>query len=433
MVGQAEGHDRVGGGKRMPNSTKVSGWLASAKAHPCLPDQQIPIFAQICCMHSPFRTTFLTVFVFLSAFLIGKAQDIHPSIVYVEGYDAEDNRLSLGLGVVIKEGFVAVNYHIVAGMASVGVFEQDKPQKIISEGYLSVEEATDMIVIAAPGVEAQPIQLNILSFPKDGSEVTTFINPDSRRVKPVTSKVGGSKELLEEYLPQLLSRQGDHSTSGPIIKDEKLMGFLTAGYLDDQHYAYGIPAYELNKLLNRSFIIKSFNSLNDTEPIGTSYFQKSLMESLTAVLWQSLPDAERLARKSGKMVIIDVSSEWSGWSKLMHKNTYSSKKIIRYLNENYYTVRFNAESDEPVNFNKLTYQGAQTGSFHTLAYSLLEGEMEFPSTVILDEELSVIMVIPGYMDTRKMEVVLHYFSEKAYLKKTQTYQEYEQEFLAKNK
>jgi len=384
-------------------------------------------------MHGYLRTTLLTAFILLIAFRPGKAQDIHPSIVFVEGYDLEDNRMSLGLGVVVKEGFVAVNYHIVAGMASVGVFEQGIPQKIVSEGYLSVEEGDDLIVIAAPGIKAPPIPLSILSFPKDGTALTTFINPDERRIRPVTSKVGGSKELLEEYLPQLLSRQSDHTTGGPILKGNELVGFLTAGYLDDQHYSYAIPAYELNKLLNRSFIIKAFNSLNDTQPIGTSYYQKNLMESLTAVLWMSLPDAERLARKSGKMVLVDVSSEWSGWSKLMHKNTYSSKKIIRYLNENFYTVRFNAESEDPVNFNRLTYQGAQTGSFHTLAYSLLEGEMEFPSTVILDEELSVIMVIPGYMDTRKMEVVLHYFSEKAYLKTSPSFQEYEQAFLAKNK
>lgn len=356
------------------------------------------------------------------------AQDVPASIVYVEGYDAEDSLISRSLGVVVKEGFVAVNYHAVTGMASVGIFEQDKPQKIVSEGYLSVKESKDLIVIAAPGVEAPAAQLSLLNFPGDGEEVTLFSNPDSRRIKAAKSKVGGSKELLEKFLPQILSRQTDDCTSGPIFKDGQVVGFVTAGYLDDQFYAYGIPAFELSRLLNRSFIIKSFNSLTDQFPIKTSYYQKNLMENLNAVLWMSLEDAERLARKNSKMVLVDVSTEWSGWSKLMTKNTYSSKKIIRYANENFYAVRFNAESGEAVDFNKLTYQGAKDGRYHSLAYSLLEGTMDFPSTVILDEELSVIMVIPGYMDTRKMEVVLHYFSEKAYLNEGKTFPEYERNF-----
>ncbi len=291
-----------------------------------------------------------------------QAQDIPPSMVYVEGYDSLDNVKSRALGIVVKKGFVAVNYHAVAGMASIGVFEQDKPQKIVSEGYLSVEEDKDLIVIAAPGVEAPPARLSLLNFPADGQEVTLFSNPDIRRIKPAKAKVGGQKWLQEQYLPQLLSQQTEDCTSGPVFKDGKVVGFVTAGYLDDQFYAYAISAYELSRLLNRSFIIKAFNSLNDQVPIRRSYFQKNLMENLNAVLWMSLEDAERLARKNRKMVLVDVSTKWSGWSKLMNINTYSAKRIIRYINENYYAVRFNAESFAPIDFNKLPYQGEQNGS-----------------------------------------------------------------------
>ncbi len=64
----------------------------------------------------------------------------------------------------------------------------------------------------------------------------------------------------------------------------------------------------------------------------------------------------------------------------------------------------------------------------TLAYSLLEGKMEFPSIVILDEEINEIFVIPGYMDANKMEVMLHFFSEKAYLNEKMTFSQFEQRF-----
>ena len=51
--------------------------------------------------------------------------------------------------------------------------------------------------------------------------------------------------------------------------------------------------------------------------------------------------------------------------------------------------------------------------------------MQFPSTVILDEDVNELLVIPGYMDARKMEVVLHYFFEKAYQDQGLSFQRYE--------
>ena len=57
--------------------------------------------------------------------------------------------------------------------------------------------------------------------------------------------------------------------------------------------------------------------------------------------------------------------------------------------------------------------------------------MDFPSTVFLDDKLNVIMVVPGYMDAQKLEVVLHYFGDKAYLNTRTSFQEYERKYLEK--
>ena len=57
--------------------------------------------------------------------------------------------------------------------------------------------------------------------------------------------------------------------------------------------------------------------------------------------------------------------------------------------------------------------------------------MLFRSTVILDEELNELLVIPGYMDAKKMEVVLHYFFEKAYLNVALSFQQYESKYWEK--
>ncbi|MEM7037801.1 MAG: DUF255 domain-containing protein, partial [Bacteroidota bacterium] len=272
-------------------------------------------------------------------------------------------------------------------------------------------------------------RLNPLSFPEEGTTLQLIDAPESRQFKLFDAKVAGSKEIMEISLPQMISNKSEDCTGGPIFRGNTVVGFCTAGYLDDRYYAYAIPASELRRLMNRSFIIKSYNSLSDSEPIGTSYYQKSLMESLTSVLWLGLDDAERLARKKGKMMLINVYTTWAGWSKLMKKNTYSSKRIIRYINENFYAVRLDAEAVETLTLNNLAYDRKDDSDYHALAYSLLEGKMEFPSTVFLDEEINVLLVVPGYMDPTKMEVVLHYFSEKAYLNTSMSFGEFERKYF----
>lgn len=353
-------------------------------------------------------------------------------LVYVEGYDADGELVRMAFGVIVKKGFVATNYHVVTGMASIGVFAQNSPKKITSNGYLSVAEAKDIIIISAPGLEGPAIPMAYGPFPDDGTEVSIFTNPKNRIPKTVSARVSGSKFIQEEDLPQLVSRETEDCTAGPIMRQGKLEGFVVAGYLDDRYYAYAMPVSELRRLINRSFIIKAYNSLTDQQVLRQGHYQKNLMDNLTSVLWITLPEAERIAPIRDKMVIIDVYTEWSGWTKLMDKNTYSKKRIIRYINENFCAVRLNAESSDPVDFRNLTYRGDPEGGFHTLAYSLLEGNMDFPSTVFLNEELEVLAVVPGYMDTNRMEVVLHYFSEKAYLKEGLSFQEYQREFYSRN-
>lgn len=351
------------------------------------------------------------------------------SLVLVESFDQDGQRISLAVGVMVKRGFVALNYHLVAGAKDVVVYRPGGAERFPSNGYLAVEEDEDLIVISVPALTGKYVQLGGTAFPDEGTAVQMTLAPDQNRLRFGTATIFGQKEVLGRNLPQLVSNEIEECTSGPIFTENKLCGFAVAGYLDGKRYfGYAIGSAAFRGMLYRSFIIKSYNSLRDTKAIGAGYYQKSLMESLTAILWQSMPDAERMARKKRKMILIDVSTKWAGWSKLMDKNTYSKKSIIRYLNENFYSVRLDAESNETIPFNNVAYTRNYGSTYHTLAYSLLEGKMEFPSIVILDEEINEIFVIPGYMDANKMEVMLHFFSEKAYLNENMTFSQFEERF-----
>lgn len=376
-------------------------------------------------------------------FLLGFSQSVHASrafvsdadsipvesLVIVESFDNEGRSISVAVGVMVKRGFVALNYHYVAGAKDVVVSIPGKAERYPSNGYLAVEEDEDVIIISVPALTGKYVQLGGVQFPDEGARVHLTLPADQKRFRFAEATVFGSKEVLGKKLPQMISSQVEECTGGPIFQGGSLCGFTTAGYLDGKRYfGYAISANAFRGMLYRSFIIKSYNSLRDTKPIGTGFYQKNLMEALTSILWQSIPDAERMARKKKRMILIDVSTKWAGWSKLMDKNTYSKKSIIRYLNENFYSVKLDAETNDTITFNRVSYTRNFGSPYHTLAYSLLEGKMEFPSIVILDEDMNEIFVIPGYMDANKMEVVLHFFSEKAYLNENVTFSQYEQRF-----
>lgn len=356
------------------------------------------------------------------------------SLVFVEGFDAKGISIGVSVGVIVKKGFVALNYHRLVGATEVKCFKPGETERHSSNGFLSVEEAQDLIVISVPTLSGSIAALSPLNFPADGATVQLTANPEQYRLQFANAIVAGTKDILNRNMPQIVSTQMEDCTSGPIFQGNQVVGFAIAGYLDDRrYYAYAIPAYELKRLLNRSFIIKTFSTMSEMAPTPYAPFQANLMESLEAVLWQNFADADHVVTKRKKMVLIDVTTQWAGWSNLMEKNTYSRKGIIRYLNENFYAVRLDAETNDTIVFNRLAYHRNSGSPYHTLAYSLLEGNMQFPSTVILDEELNELLVIPGYMDAKKMEVVLHYFFEKAYLNVDLSFQQYESRYWEKLK
>lgn len=357
------------------------------------------------------------------------------SLVFVESLDAQGKPMSLAVGVIVKKGFVALNYHYVVGASAIECFKSGETERHKSDGFLTVEEAQDLIVISVPTLTGAVADLGGYSFPQNNTAVQLTASPgmagggEFRRMQFAGAMVSGTKEIDGRTFPQVISQQVEECTGGPIFQGPKVVGFTVAGYQDEnRYYAYAVPSYELRRLLNRSFIIKTYSSVSDLKPTPYAPFQGKLMESLESVLWMRIADAERTARRKQKMIVIDVTTKWAGWSSLMVKNTYSKKSIIRYLNENFLAVQLDAESNDTITFNGLTYTRNSGSPYNALAYSLLEGNMQFPSTVILDEDVNELLVIPGYMDAKKMEVVLHYFFEKAYERRDMSFQQFESLF-----
>lgn len=138
--------------------------------------------------------------------------------------------------------------------------------------------------------------------------------------------------------------------------------------------------------------------------------------------WLTFEQAVVLQAKEPRKILIDVYTDWCGWCKKMDKNTYTDESVINNLKTKYYLVKFNAEQKEEVKFKDKVFKFKSEYKSHELAVSLLNGQMSYPSTVFLDEDMNMLTNVPGYLTPKEMNPILVYFGENIY--KTKNWKEY---------
>ena len=142
------------------------------------------------------------------------------------------------------------------------------------------------------------------------------------------------------------------------------------------------------------------------------------------VKWMSWEEAVQANKKNPKKIFIDVYTDWCGWCKKMDKTTLSNPKIVKELNANFYSVKFDAEQKESINFDGNEFKFVNQGrkGVHELAYSLLDGRMGYPAFVFLDETFSRIMISPGFKEPEALAKELEFTKTEAY--KTTSWENY---------
>lgn len=142
--------------------------------------------------------------------------------------------------------------------------------------------------------------------------------------------------------------------------------------------------------------------------------------------WLTIDEVQVEMNKKPKKVFIDVYTNWCGWCKVMDKKTFSNPDVIKYMNQNFYAVKFNAETQDSIRFMGKMWGFVPQYRANTLAAELLRGKMSYPTSVILEENFQNPQPIPGYLDVPTIEKVLKYLGENIY--KTQKFEDFDKSF-----
>lgn len=147
--------------------------------------------------------------------------------------------------------------------------------------------------------------------------------------------------------------------------------------------------------------------------------------------WMSITEAfNRNKNYPKKKIIIDFYTDWCGWCKRLDATTYAHPLIIKYINANFWAVKFDAETKDTIKIDNNIFVNPNPSvkrSTHQLAANLLNNKMSYPTTVFLNESNNVIKSVAGYFGPKDFEVVVKYFGSNEYLK--QTYDQFRAQFI----
>jgi thioredoxin-related protein len=161
-------------------------------------------------------------------------------------------------------------------------------------------------------------------------------------------------------------------------------------------------------------------------------FKKSALRNMDEgdqITWMSIEQAEEACKKKPKKIFIDVYTDWCGWCKKMDKSTFMDPAVVKYVKEEFYAVKLDAEDKNNIIFKNKVFKHNDQQKANELAVLFLNGEMSYPSIVYLDEKLNVIQTMGGYVDGSQFNMILHYFGQNAYRKK-KSLEEFKKDFKA---
>lgn len=151
-------------------------------------------------------------------------------------------------------------------------------------------------------------------------------------------------------------------------------------------------------------------------------------KSKNEIEWITFDELAEKQEVAPKKVLISVYTKWCGWCKKMDKEIYANEDLATYVNDNFYAIQLDAETKKSINFKGKTYNYVSDYKVNELAAVLLQGQMSYPSTIIMMEDMTQIESFPGYMELPVFESILMFFGSNAIV--TESWQNFQRDFKA---
>ena len=141
--------------------------------------------------------------------------------------------------------------------------------------------------------------------------------------------------------------------------------------------------------------------------ILATFFSTGMAKDLS---WKKFDAGIAEAKKSGKMILIDVYTDWCKWCKTMDTVTYKDKKVSEYLSKNFVLIKLNAEANE-----RIFYAGKKMSPGEFAQSMRIDG---YPATLFMKKNGEPITILPGFSEPKMFIHVLGFISGSHFEKKS---------------
>ncbi len=122
--------------------------------------------------------------------------------------------------------------------------------------------------------------------------------------------------------------------------------------------------------------------------------QSFLKAQNTSINWINFEQLKQKMEINPKPILIHIYTPWCGFCKKMEQTTFQNAEVIRIINNNYYAINLNGESNKNIQFNGQTYKfnhnyEKRGNGAHELLIKLLYDNIVYPSDIIISPEYKV--------------------------------------------
>lgn len=162
--------------------------------------------------------------------------------------------------------------------------------------------------------------------------------------------------------------------------------------------------------------------------------------SFAQVRWMTMDQAITAQKANPKKIIVDFYADWNTACKEMDNETFVHPEILKYLNDKFYIVKFNAEGNDTVNMYNRVFKNpdyhlnAQSkNAMHQFAKFM--NINAYPTLIFLDENLQPITNLMGKFSAKELEPYLSMIANNQYksIKTREQWENYQKKFKSKIK
>ncbi len=178
-------------------------------------------------------------------------------------------------------------------------------------------------------------------------------------------------------------------------------------------------------LISIVFFASCASTNSKKESASTEKVEKTTTKAPTATIddkeihWMSIEEALAKQKDAPKKIFMDAYTKWCGPCKMLDKNTFHDKNVVRYVNEHYYAVKFDAESPAPITFKGKVYKNpdyveGKRGRNGVHELTMAFGIRAYPTMMFFDENADILMPVKGYLKPRQLEIYLKLVAQNDY-------------------